>query len=212
MRHLYIGTPVYDQQVSTGYCTSLAMTIVACTKQRDKIHLSGPDFKGGPYIDCNRNWLVHRFLQSTADTLLFIDADVTWDENAVVRMYDSGMDFIGGAYPKKEDAENYPVKLLDNIADGLIEAKWLPGGFMMIRRKVFEAITDVPEYPEFGFGGEMMKAYFQNVYYPGGGFVGEDVEFCNRWRKLGGKCWFMPDIDFEHQGPKQWRGNYAKQA
>ncbi len=209
MDHLYIATPTYDATVSTGYAQSLAMTVVACSKAG--IALSGPDFKGGPYIDCNRNWLVHRFMQSPAQKILFIDADVTWDENAVVNLYRSGKQFCGGAYPKKEEKENYPVRLLDEVDDGFLSAQYIPGGFQMIHREVFEQLKPhVPSYPdEQQFGGETMHVYFQNLYSEKG-FCGEDVTMCIRWRQLGGKVWFNPDIDFGHQGPKIWEGNYAR--
>lgn len=206
MKHLYITTPVYDQWVSTGYAQSLLMTAVACT--RAGIVLSGPDFKGGPYIHDNRNWLVHRFLRTDADAMLFIDADVTWDENAVVNLYQSGHDLCGGAYPKKADDECYPVKLLSATDGRYREAAYLPGGFMLIRRGVFDALKDkVDSYTDQSMNGERVYEYFQNRVHHGDYKLGEDIEFCRRWRALGGRVWCLPDIDFCHQGTKAWAGN-----
>ena len=208
MKHLYIATPTYDRSVSVGYCQSLAMTIPACT--RAGIVLSGPDFTGGPYIDVNRNWLCHRFLESDADTLLFIDADVTWDEKAVVRLYESGLDVVGGAYPKKETPEAFPVRLDGETRGGYLAAQYLPGGFLMIRRGALERLQAVVEhYPDGCFGGTETFVYFQNQH-SSRGFCGEDVYFCAKWRELGGKVWLAPDIDFAHAGVKEWRGNYAR--
>lgn len=209
MKHLYIASPTYHHMVTTGYCSSLMMTLLACT--RAGIVLSGPDFKGGPYVEENRNWLVHRFLKSSADTLLFLDDDITWDENAVVECYNSGLDVVGGAYPKKQDVEEFPVHMLPNQVGRYQESYYLPGGFMFIRRHVFEKLEpECQRYTEQGFDGEEVVTFFQNVIYDGKGRVGEDVEFCNRWRRLDGKVWCLTDIDFEHQGPKAWRGNLAQ--
>ena len=207
MKHLYIATPVYDQQVAVGYCQSLCLTLMACTKAGIVV---STDYKGGPYIHDNRNWLVHRFMKSGADTMLFIDADVSWDAQAVPKLYHSKHDVCGGVYPFKKDSEDYPIKLMDRIDREYRETMYLPGGFIQIRKTVFDAMT--PKADNFtcpSFGGETVYEYFQNVVYPGSGKVGEDVEFCNVWRRMGGTIWCLPDIDFEHQGPKQWKGNFA---
>lgn len=208
MKHLYIATPTYDNSVSTGFCSSLAMTIAACTKAG--IVVSGPDFKSGPYIDVNRNWLIHRFLKSDADKLLFIDADVGFDENAVVKCYESGLEFCGGAYPKKEMVvESFPVKSRPGRYGEYVEVEYLPGGFMMIRRSVFEKLSEhVVHCPYESPDGDKVAIYCDNQY-SNSGFTGEDVSLCARWRMSGGKIWCLPDIDFEHQGPKAWKGNYA---
>jgi hypothetical protein len=207
MKHLYLASPSYHGMVTTGYCQSLQMTMMACI--RAGIVLSGPDFKGGPYVEENRNFLVHRFLRSTADTLLFLDDDISWDENAVVKLYESGYDFCGGVYPRKQDEESFPCKLLEKWEGEYTEAMYIPGGFMMIRRKVFEMMDPhVLSYPEPCFD-EPIRTYFQNVISTQGR-VGEDVEFCNRWRILGGKVWCLTDIDFGHQGPKVWTGNLGQ--
>ncbi len=208
MKHLMIGTPVYDQSVSVGYCQSLCMTIAACT--RAKIMLT-TDYKGGPYIEVNRNWIVHKFMRTDADALLFIDADVSWDENAVVKCYESKYEVVGGAYPVKEPNERYPVHLMDAWDGEYRECMFLPGGFVLIRRSVFEKLKPhVLSYPDRAFGGERLYCYYRNVVRDGEGLVGEDVEICNLWRQLGGRVWCLPDINFEHQGPKQWAGNLGE--
>jgi len=209
MKHLFIATPTYDSSVSAGYATSLALTVVACTAA--KIAVSGPVFKGGPYIECNRNVLVHHFLASGADTMLFIDADVDWDASAVVKLYESDLEVVGGAYPKKQDAVAYPVKLLERTVGGYLAAMYLPGGFLMIRRCVFERMApETVHYADEQVGGAQLGVYFQNLH-TAAGFCGEDVYFCCKWRTLGGTVWLAPDIDFGHQGPREWRGNYARQ-
>ncbi len=215
IKHLYLATPTYNQTVSLGFVQSVQMTMVACGAAR--IVLSGPDFRGGPYgVDVNRNWLVHRFLNSPADAILFLDDDITWDEKAVVSLCQSGLEFCGGAYPKKEALENFPIKLVENgesrIANGKTyrEAQYLPGGFMLIHRSVFEQLKPVvTSYLDDDFLGERMHVYFQNIFSDQG-FCGEDVSICVRYRNLGGKVWIDPDIEFEHMGPKVWSGNYAR--
>lgn len=172
--------------------------------------MSGPDFKGGPYIHDNRNWLVHRFLKTDADSLLFIDDDVTWDEKAVVELYESKLLVCGGAYPKKEDIENYPIEPLgaDPFDHAYRECLYLPGGFLMIRREVLENMQSLVDSCHNAAFNEPVAEFFQCVTKPQK--MGEDISFCYRWREMGGKVWCLTDIDFGHQGPKEWRGNLAK--
>lgn len=208
MKHLYLATPSYGNATCKGYVQSIALTVAECT--RAKIVLSGPSFQGGPYVEVNRNRLAHQFLyQSDADTILFLDDDVTWDERAVVRLYESPYDIVGGAYPKKQDRRNYPVNLLDNWQGRYCEAIFLPGGFMMIRRRVLEALIGTVPTDEGGsFADTTVNVFFHNIYSPK--FCGEDVQFCNYARMAGFKVWCDLDIDFAHQGPHEWSGNLLR--
>lgn len=207
MKHLYIATPLYDSFVTVGYTQSMLAAVMPCSKAGIAISAA---YKPGPYIHQNRNWLVNQFLKTGADTMMFIDADVTFDPQAVVRLYESEFFVCGGAYPIKEPTPRFPVVPLSRVDKGFIEVAYLPGGFMMIRREVFEKLRGhVEHYADPRSGGETIGAYFQNVIYPNGQEAGEDVEFCNRWRTLGGQVWCWPDIDFEHSGFHAWEGNYS---
>lgn len=206
---LYVATPSYDGKVTCSYANSLVRTYMACGIAGIEVC---NDLKiGCCYVDFARNWLVHRFLQSDADSLLFVDADMGWDENAVVRLYQSPFGIAGGVYPMKQDRPQYPIELLGPQSDGFVEAKYLPTGFMLVKRAVFDhlaARADIPLYKD-AQSGEMVYSFFQCI--PNAeGYTGEDTEFCNRWRKIGGRVWCLPSIDFEHQGIKIWSGNYGE--
>ena len=41
-----------------------------------------------------------------------------------------------------------------------------------------------------------------------GKFWGEDMDFCNRWRAIGGRIWLDTNIKFQHAGRKTWEANY----
>lgn len=205
--HLYLATPAYDGKVSVAYAQSLVRTVVNCAMANIKVTA---DHKlGCCYIDFARNWLVDRFLKSDADALLFVDADMGWDSKAAAKLYHSPFGVVGGAYPMKTDGEAaYPIELLGPEQNGFREALYLPTGFLLIRRPVFELMRDhVPQYRDKE-SGELVHAFFQCVAATEG-YIGEDVEFCNRWRALGGRVWCWPNIDFEHQGGRIWHGNYA---
>jgi hypothetical protein len=125
-----------------------------------------------------------------------------------MKLVKSTRPMVAAIYPKKTDDEEYPVDFikgthtLDN--EGLIEAKMVPTGLLRINRRVFRELKPlVPEYA--GRNRRSIHAYFRTdirkTYY------GEDVEFCRRWRELGGKIRVLPDETLSHTGPKAWIGN-----
>ena len=206
MDQLYIATPTYDGSVTMAYAQSLLRTYENCRVNGIDVYT---DYHAGcPYVDLARNILVHRFLKSTAQAMLFIDADMGFEHTAAAKLFKLGLPLVGGVYPRKQDIEGYPIGTLEQFNGECQEATFLPTGFMLIRREVFEALRDrCTTFPD-DFTGERIHVYFQVGYYLGG-MVGEDVEFCLRYRRVGGKAWLYPDIKFEHHGVKAWRGNFA---
>lgn len=176
------------------------------------IEIEDADAVGGCcYVDYARNQLVARFLRGRATDLVFIDSDVGFEPEALVRLCRATRPLVAGIYPKKIDPPEWPVALdaaeVWSDREGLVECSMLPTGFMRIHRSVFEAM-DVPRYaiPDEGEAG----AYFQCVVRDGQ-YIGEDVEFCHRYRALGGKLYAFVDMDFRHVGHvKTFHGNWGR--
>jgi hypothetical protein len=163
------------------------------------------------YIDYSRNILAARFLRSSATDLVFIDSDVGFEPEALVRLCTSDRPFSAGIYRKKTEPEEYPVApkgpQIWADRDGFIECLWMPTGFMRINRAVFEGL-DVPAYADSA--GETVKAYFL-CSVRNGGYWGEDVEFCRLVREAGGKPCAFSDMDLRHvAGDKTYYGNWGR--
>jgi hypothetical protein len=88
-----------------------------------------------------RNILVARFLASGATDLMFIDDDIGWDQNDVVRLLGSEQPLIAGAYRKKTDNDNDIANWscgflashdLETDTMGNVEVAWVGTGFMRI--------------------------------------------------------------------------------
>lgn len=178
---------------------------------------------GCPCIPVARNTLVAMFLQDPdATDLFFIDSDVGFDASAVLKILEREEEIVAGIYPLKEIKEGYPVevKTIDGRPigrDGLIEADFLPAGFMRIKRGVFYHLMG--RYPELkynknviridGSGVEDAYDYFNmGVNGDGQQYRTEDFAFCKRWRDIGGQLWVYPDVQFEHVGKIAHHGNY----
>lgn len=178
---------------------------------------------GCPCLPTARNTLVAMFLKDQKATdLFFIDSDVGFDASGVTRILERGEEIVAGIYPLKQERMEFPVKLKTIGGrpigrDGLIEADFLPTGFMRIKRNAF--VRMMSQYPELKYtetvakimGSGIDEAYdFFNMGAndPGQRYTTEDYAFCQRWRDIGGQLWVYPDIQFDHVGRFSYPGNY----
>lgn len=216
---VFIAIPSYTGMVAAQTALSI---IDACGQlHRDGIRFMTDTLMGQCYIDHARNQLCGAFLQSSATDLLFIDADLAFQPEAILRLCRMRRPVVGGLYRVKDDRERYcadfPKGTLTKDAQGLIPAKMLPTGLLRINRAALEAM-DPPRYT-FGVADERagtFRAFFKTAIEPDEGgnsdapaFWGEDTRFCREWRALGGKLWAVPDLTVGHIGQKTWVGNWA---
>lgn len=209
LRHLMICTPAYPATTALHYTHSLCGAMVQCLS--NGIHLDVTLGGGCCYLDLIRNDLVRQFLDSPADRLLFIDADIGYPPEAVLRVANTPRPVVAGVYRKKTDLPEWPIAVETgpfhvDVVTGLIEAASVASGFLCIHRSVFEQLQ--PSVPYFRDDrGLWMHAYFQCLIQDGR-YFGEDVVFCQRWRALGGTIWFVPDLQLTHLGEKEYTGAY----
>lgn len=177
----------------------------------------------GIYLPIVRNRLVDAFLKSDAEDLIFVDADVDFPPDALLRLLDYDVDIVAGATPFKQADEGYPVTLAAKAGEpvpvdpktGLIAAEVAPTGFMRIRRGVFERMAehygaDELRVVEYSPRGDECGAYLNFFDTPkvGTRWFGEDTWFCRQWRAMGGDIWVDPDITFKHWGVRATEGNF----
>lgn len=224
-----IATPAFDHNVTVQYAESVLKTDWALAKAGiNRAYL----FVGGdPYLSKVRNLCVSRALDRYPNLtdLFFIDADVTWPDDAVVRLLQSPVDVVAGVYPKKNDSLEFPVflRLKDEktpkyiIKDGLYSANAVPTGFLRIKRRVLDKMNaTVGWYTDATGGGEKVRNVFEMGWWPDdpkdltgkGEWWGEDFAWSRRWLEMGGELWVDPDIDFGHRGSKAWTANFLKQG
>lgn len=168
---------------------------------------------GHCHVDDARNMLVKAFLDSDCDELMFIDADIGWQAEDLVRFIQHDRDVVAGIYPKKNDDEDYPCQLIPgdiwSDADGLIEVQAVPTGFLKVKRCVFEALADyTPKYRPSVEDTEFTCQYFTRSIVNECRVSG-DYHFSHQWRKIGGSIHIDPEIHLDHIGSKRWDGSYG---
>jgi len=165
------------------------------------------------YLCQVRNILADAFLKSDCTDLVFIDDDVSFAPEALLKLVSTSHPLVAGIYRKKVDRIEWPVNLIAPVSvdeQGCTLAALLPTGFMKINRRVFDVLRDrVPHYKSELFGD--LVAYFMTGIR-NGVFWGEDVAFCQAWRMTGGELHALLDVTLGHTDMKgrTYRGNLAE--
>lgn len=197
---VYIATTSYDNPDSS-YTFSIQKT-------REAMHLAGIPtaytlLQGNCHVDDARNNIVQDFLLSDCTDLVFIDADVSWKPEDLIKLCRYDCDLIGGVYPFRREgsSKTMPVRLMEGARiddDGLIEVEGLPTGFMRIRRHVIETLVKgADHYRNRGELRSQAPILFERVFKDGTRWGG-DLNFCNKWRATGGKIYAAADLVLGH--------------
>jgi hypothetical protein len=218
-RRPMICTPV-ARAPALEYTVSYADTAVHL--ERTGITLWSHFVIGSSNLPRARNELVARFLASGCTDLIFVDDDMGWKPEAMVRLLASEQPVIAGVGRKRVDVPNtdrdvWCVSFLEDAqrrlhqdAMGAIEVEAVGTAFMKIERAVFETmIAAHPAWKRAGHDG--MSAAVKAQYYRFFAFGdederGEDFVFCREWRALGGNVFIDPTITLAHVGAKAWTG------
>jgi hypothetical protein len=217
-RSVFIATPIARHPVRQ-YTVSLAKTFVIL--QQLGIRAWKQEVIGSSNLPRARNELVAAFMASDYDRMLFIDDDMGWNPNDVVRLLASDKDLIGGVGCKKvmrpdTDPGKWCLRMLSGAIRqddmGAIEVEAFGTGFMMISRAVFARMAMVhPEWKRKGWPSlpEPARAwYYRFFFFPDDeDESGEDIEFCREWRRLGGSVWIDPTIRLKHVGEYEYTGD-----
>lgn len=119
-----------------------------------------------------RNHLAWNAVRQGADWLLFIDSDMTFPPDAMLRLVNHDKDIVGATYCKRVP----PYEMLGRFkedakpTDALVEADALPAGFLLIRAN---AISGLP-MPWFFESNDESAVREENP----AGLISEDINFC----------------------------------
>ena len=99
-KHIFIATPCYGGQIGEPYFRSMMRLAILCNKYNLKYTVS--TLANESLVTRGRNTLTSFFMENTDAThLFFIDADIEFNPEDVLRMVAYDKPVIVGAYPKK---------------------------------------------------------------------------------------------------------------
>lgn len=190
---ILIAVPCMDQ-VPAPFCQSLAML--------KKVGDCVLAMQMGSLIYTSRNNLASKAIQSEADYVFWLDSDMAFEPDTLIRMMDvlqkNDLDILTGLYFRR--VKPYTPVLFDKLEKREGEENFDWSEFLDIPDHLFEV-------GGCGFGCVMMKtdpfldvqSKFGNMFGPIGN-TGEDLAFCWRARQCGFKIWCDPTIICGHVG------------
>ena len=249
-KSLFVATPMYGGMNHGLYMKACLDLQGLCLQYGIQIKFSF--LFNESLITRARNYLVDEYLHRSGCThMLFIDSDIHFNPQDVIALLAMDKDVSGGPYPKKAikwKAVKTAVTKNPDIDPGLLEkvtgdyvfnpvkgtAQFsvteplevleIGTGFMMIKRHVFEKMTE--SYPTIRYkpdhvgqanfdGSRYIHAFFDTVIdtkdsITGGGsdrYLSEDYMFCQMWRKIGGEIYLCPWMKTSHIGTYHFQGD-----
>jgi hypothetical protein len=163
----------------------------------------------------------------SVDYLLFIDSDMGFPPDMVIDMMLFDEPIVGTIYPQRRVPTSWAGSGNGNPVTErrgnfmLVEGVGM--GCTLIRRdvghKLLEAYPELVDrrlelHPAAGImkaaGANRLIRCFEKLDLPDRGIVSEDLSFCIRWNKCGGKVWAAINYPISHVGYYDYQGNYLQ--
>jgi len=218
-KSVFVALPAYDFKVSLKLAVSLAR--FAQMAAQHGISLQIGSICGCSVVSRARNLLAQDMLDSECDYLLFIDSDINFEPEHVLRLMAWAQDpkkGIVAAVPRtRSETKNYIATLdYDENGDltmngmGLVRAARVATAFMLVRREVFVELDKAhPEWRYFDARSNRTLPCLFDFQLTEEGYMGEDFLFCDRVREHGFEVWVDPSISLGHMGVQEYTGNYG---
>lgn len=215
---ILIGLPAYPGFIKTDCVLSLMATQAALLAKGVKVDVA----RNQPAdIVLARNILGSMVLQTERFThLLFVDNDMQFDAQTVLRLIEFNKPVAGGIYRRKKQEPDYVVRYAEgqprvSIEGGFCRVDGIGMGLCLIQRSAFVELAATGQLRSSEKHGEIFKlpgalhGFFDPLPDSEGELLPEDFSFCQRWRTLcNGTVWALADADIGHIGEFTYQGNY----
>lgn len=236
MVKVFVSTPCYGGVCLQAYAESMLNLQRLCAIKGIQLLIDTTENES--LITRARNISIARFLyKSDADFFIFIDADIHFAAESVIRLIESGHDVAVAVYPKKVIMWNQADEAVQNgdtrdlarlssslvmnfkyakskIEDGFTEVLDGPTGFMCIKRSVI--VTMYEKYKNLMCVNDHQNrdleeycAIFDCLIDPDNRrYLSEDYAFCRRWQLIGGKIHADVTTVLGHVGTLRFNGSF----
>jgi hypothetical protein len=217
-RKVFIGVTAYDQKIFVLGMMSILNNIKLLESKGYEVELHAQ--MGDCYVDQTRNHVVKTFLSTDATDLIFIDNDLSFDGDAMLKLLEKPVEIIGAAYPyRSQDKDGFPVsvhvhddmRFAGNVELGIIDCKFVPTGLLRIRRSAFDKLKEA--YPDNVDAKGELQFFRTGMLFEKEGdkrWFGEDVYFCESAQRIGIVCWCEPTIGCMHIGQLNKTGRLSE--
>lgn len=230
---IFLPILVYNRTCHSSYMMSVMRLVCYCLQNGIEIVLQKADFDS--LVSRCRNAMAAAFMGTDCTHLLFIDGDIEFEVEDVLKLLRAKKDIVCAGYAQKwMDMESKWVKepaatevitktsvhLLNNQPiQSVMEAKYATTGFLLIRRGVFDDLRAA--YPERkyindidGYSAPEARDFFYNFFaveVVDGRYESEDYGFSRLCTAIGKKVYVITDIVLTHHGWFGFRNNLHRQ-
>jgi hypothetical protein len=190
--NILIGLPCYSGRLHAETAMSLVGTAQLLHRRVPHDLLIVPNLAPVAWA---RNVLAHAALAGGFSHLLQIDDDVSWNPEDVPWLLSHGVDLVVGACPMRGAEQTFNVHGPRRVADSpLLRCDYAGAAFMLLSRGCLvkmasnSPLTVEPTFTRMIFDTRLVD----------GRYLGEDVDFCLRWRDLGGTVYVDPAVALVH--------------
>ena len=216
---IFLATPNYKSEVHRSY-------MYGCLEATHRFPglLVGepgmmPQIDQGLYVCDRRDRLAHKFLQTGADYLLWIDSDTGFVADQVQALLDADKDVIQGKYFWKDDRALMIGVPIGGAAD-IQEAQSVGTGFLLCTRQAIMAACGTLKERRYRFKYPdlqgIVMGLFQPCYDELRGHTKDDGALSRHLRDAGVKMWIHHGVRVQHWGekcymgePVPWSGEHA---
>lgn len=212
---LAICLPCYTGQVSMQFMHSMIESVAVMKQMGLNVFILWE--VGNALVQNARDRLVHKALQEGATKIMFIDCDIAFTDDDLMRIlgFSTHYPVVCAAYPARKDPPTYivsidDIKHLEWNKHGLLKVESLGFGFICVDAEVFRTMQPLCEVYDD------MKAKLTDVheYFKVGvvdrRLIGEDICFFRRAKDLGYDVWLDASINLKHMGTKTYDGNFKQ--
>ncbi len=193
-----IATPIRGNQTVTLYTAGLL--------QATGLHGGWLPMAGQSDIYVARNVLANEFLRRKEfDTVVFIDSDIGFTRDHLKAIIDSDEPMVSGLYTDKcqppmpfcRNNDGIQVSLEEIPLQGMLPARFVPGGFLKVDRIVFETLIAKQLVVSYG-KGVFHHFYFGRIALDN--LLSEDYSFSDLVYSAGIQPWINCGVRLNHDG------------
>jgi len=196
-----LATPIRGNQTVTLYTAGLM--------QSAGIYGAWLPMAGQSDIYVARNVLANEFLRRKEfDTLVMVDSDIGFTRQQLTDLIDTDEQVVSGLYTDKcqppvpfcRDENGMQLALEDIPMSGMLQARFVPGGFLKVERSAFDTLISkadelgIKQYGQKNF----WHLYFGMIALDN--LLSEDYSFSNLMWLAGVQPWINCGIRLNHDG------------
>jgi hypothetical protein len=226
---IYIGTYMPNGSASGVYIQSLIGLTRALDDAGHEVFYDFVEFEKSSIRA--KNLVVEMFLSTKCDYLLYIEQNVAFNQNDVLKMIDADKDVIGALVPEEEINWEYVKTVIDGQLDNIdehsgkffvdfdesvkefslntpLKVSSLKVGLTLFKRQPLESLKE--KLSDYSYSSTIkVSQFFEPIIGEKGEYIEEDISLSLKLKSQGVEIYVAPWVATGKYGHYFYRGNFA---